>query len=276
LALIELPRQLWISQYEVVKESELTNRGYQADFYEICGKMRDRENRLWKAAKIKYAITSLSRYSVETLSRSLCVDVGCSSGVMTNQLAPLFEQTLGLEYDRIALHHLDKMETPAAAFARGDAMNLPLGDETADVIICSQVYEHVPDDRQLFAELYRILKPGGMIFLSGPNRLFPWEFHYSLPFFHWLPRPLANLVLRMLGRGDYFYENLRTIWSLRAALRSFEIQDVTVDLLTQNPRTVVSHKWIPWVRRVPAVLWQALLPLFPNFNWLLYKPLSHR
>lgn len=254
----------------------MANRGYQADFYEICGKMRDRENRLWKAAKIRYSITALGRLPAEALSRALCVDVGCSSGVMTNQLAPLFGRTVGLEYDRIALQNLDRVEPAVASYARGDAMHLPLGDEAADVIICSQVYEHVPDDRRLFAELFRILKPGGMIFFSGPNRLFPWEFHYSLPFFHWLPGPLADRVLQALGRGDHFYEHLRTIWTLRAALRDFEIQDVTVDLLVQNPQAVIPERWIPWVRWVPAFVWRALLPFFPNFNWLLYKPGARR
>lgn len=254
----------------------LAERGYQLDFYKTCGKMRDRENRLWKAAKIRYAITVLGRYSEENLGKALCVDVGCSSGVITNQLASLFAHTVGVEYDRIALQNLDSVSPSVANYVCGDAMHLPFGTEIVDVIICSQVYEHVPDDKQLFAEIYRILKPGGIVFFSGPNRLFPWEFHYSLPFIHWLPRPLASLILRILGRGDYFYENLRTMWSLQNALCYFEIQDVSVDLLTKNPQTVVPQRWIPWVRRVPAVIWRALLPFFPNFNWLLHKPISSR
>jgi SAM-dependent methyltransferase len=159
---------------------------------------------------------------------------------------------------------------------RGDAMSLPFASETIDVVICSQVYEHVPDDIRLFSEVYRILKPGGIVFFSGPNRLFPYEFHYSLPFFHWLPGPLADLCLRVLGRGDHFYEHLRTIWSLRRALSKFEIQDLTVDFLSKNPRVVVPERWAGLISHVPGFVWKLLTPLVPNFNWLLYKPISTR
>ncbi len=63
----------------------------------------------------------------------------------------------------------------------------PLEDESCDLVICAQVYEHVPDDRRLAEEVYRVLKPGGVVFFSGPNWLFPIEGHYHLPFLHWLP-----------------------------------------------------------------------------------------
>ena len=48
------------------------------------------------------------------------------------------------------------------------------------------------------------LRPGGVLYLLAPNRVWPLEVHYGLPFLSWLPLPIANQYLRWTGRGtDY-------------------------------------------------------------------------
>lgn len=42
-----------------------------------------------------------------------------------------------------------------------DVTDIPYPDETFDILFCSHVLEHVPDDRQAMREMYRVLKPGG-------------------------------------------------------------------------------------------------------------------
>lgn len=44
---------------------------------------------------------------------------------------------------------------------KADLVELPYGDSSVDIFLCSHVLEHVEDDRRAIAELYRILKPGG-------------------------------------------------------------------------------------------------------------------
>ncbi|PSB01605.1 SAM-dependent methyltransferase [Merismopedia glauca CCAP 1448/3] len=51
---------------------------------------------------------------------------------------------------------------------RIDITNIPYPDNTFNVILCSHVLEHVPDDRQAMSELWRVLKPGGWAFLQVP------------------------------------------------------------------------------------------------------------
>jgi hypothetical protein len=57
-----------------------------------------------------------------------------------------------------------------------------------------------------------------------PNRLWPREVHYGLPFLSWLPLPLANRYLRWSGRGtDYTDASYaRTYWSLRRHLNTHD------------------------------------------------------
>jgi SAM-dependent methyltransferase len=49
-----------------------------------------------------------------------------------------------------------------------DIVDIPLGDRTVDVVLCSHVLEHVPDDRAALRELRRILRPSGVAFFQHP------------------------------------------------------------------------------------------------------------
>ncbi len=49
-----------------------------------------------------------------------------------------------------------------------DVTNLKFADNTFDTIICMHVLEHVPDDKRAMAEIYRVLKPGGLAILQVP------------------------------------------------------------------------------------------------------------
>lgn len=55
-----------------------------------------------------------------------------------------------------------------AAAARGDATRLPFPDATFDVVITSEVLEHIQDDVTAVAEMVRVLKPGGRFAATVP------------------------------------------------------------------------------------------------------------
>lgn len=150
-------------------------------------------------------------------------------------------------------------------------MRLPLRDSSLGVIICAQVYEHVPDDAMLAAEMFRVLQPGGIVFFSGPNKLFPIEPHYHLPFLHWLPEGLADRWLQLLHKSDCYYERSRTMWGLRRLFRNFRIRDVTIEVLQRYAQLTPNRYWRA-VRWLHPLVWPALLPIVPNFNWILQKP----
>lgn len=63
-------------------------------------------------------------------------------------------------------------ELPAGAQADvkvGDALDLPYEDNTFDVVLISEVLEHVPNDTQAIAEFVRVLKPGGVAAVTVPR-----------------------------------------------------------------------------------------------------------
>lgn len=232
--------------------------------------MRDRAGRLKQAEKIAYSLTRLAS-SQQPLSAATCLDVGCSSGTITNALAPLFARTIGADYDVLALQSAEPTGSRPPWLLCSDAMRLPLPDCSVDVIVCAQVYEHVPDDRCLAAELHRVLKPGGVIFFSGPNKLFPIELHYNLVGVQWLPARLADRYMQLTGHGPHYYERSRTLWSLRRLLKDFVVHDISLEVLQLRLRQAAPGRRMRLLKCVPQFAWRLLVPLFPNFNWLLYR-----
>lgn len=51
-----------------------------------------------------------------------------------------------------------------------DVQNMPLEDNTYDVVFCNHVLEHVPDDLKAMREIHRVLKPGGMAIMQVPSK----------------------------------------------------------------------------------------------------------
>jgi len=54
---------------------------------------------------------------------------------------------------------------------RGDATRLPFADDAFDVVVTSEVLEHIPDDVAAIAELVRVLRPGGVFAATVPSWL---------------------------------------------------------------------------------------------------------
>lgn len=61
-----------------------------------------------------------------------------------------------------------------------DVSNLPMADNTYDIVLSTQVLEHVMDPQKVIEEMTRVLKPGGWLFLttpqSSPLHNLPWNF----------------------------------------------------------------------------------------------------
>ena len=73
---------------------------------------------------------------------------------------------------------------------------LPLADAVMDAVVSFEVLEHAHDDGAALAQMFRVLKPGGWLALTVPNRWWMFETHGAhlpllawnrVPFFSWLP-----------------------------------------------------------------------------------------
>jgi hypothetical protein len=74
----------------------------------------------------------------------------------------------------------------------GPAHDLPVPDEAYDAVLCTQVLEHVPNPDAVIAELFRVLRPGGRLYLTVP---LAWELHeMPFDFYRYTPHGLATIL----------------------------------------------------------------------------------
>jgi SAM-dependent methyltransferase len=102
----------------------------------------------------RYSI--LSEY-IGTAGRVL--DAGCGSTQLMNR----FPQTVGMDY---SLRKLRFMRRPGRRLVNASTFDLPFRSEAFDVVVSSQVIEHLRDEPRVFDELVRCIVPGGTLVLG--------------------------------------------------------------------------------------------------------------
>lgn len=232
----------------------------------------NQESRRRKATKIGAVLVDYFRTE---LSSKRCLDVGCSGGHITTELGRMFDTVVGIDTDRPALELARSLpETNGVVFQRSSATSLPFKTASFDVVVCNHVYEHIDDQEALFAEIFRVLRPGGVCYFSGGNRFVLVETHYRLPLLSWPPKVISNLYLRLAGRGSHYLENHHGYWALRRMVSCFVRHDYTPRILAQ-PATFApddaTYRRLP-TRWMPAAAIRLLAPLFPTYIWVLEKP----
>jgi SAM-dependent methyltransferase len=244
---------------------------YQRDYSQHFPAVADRAVRARKAVKIRQVIEDFLGHDLAGLA---CLDLGCSIGVIAEELAHSARLVTGLDIDMAALRDAGGQPGGRGRFLLADGGATPFADGSFDVIVCSQVYEHSPDVPALVFEIYRLLKDDGVCFFSGPNRWAVMERHYDLPFLSWLPRSVADSYVRVTGKAQEYYEHPLSAGNLRRVLRRFEIHDYTAKLLTEPGRFAMQKEAgrLPrLLARMPAWSWRLAGELVPNFNWILTK-----
>ncbi len=106
---------------------------------------------------------------------ALCADrdvleAGCGEGYGANLIADVASSVIGLDYDDSAVAHV-RARYPRVDMRQGNLAELPLADGAVDVVVNFQVIEHLWDQGQFVAECLRVLRPGGVLLMSTPNRI---------------------------------------------------------------------------------------------------------
>ena len=245
-------------------------RGYQLNLSRGDFVLKDTKGR---AQKFKKILSVLKNFHPETQSLN-CLDIGCSSGIITSLLRNHFRMSIGMDIDQEAVQYAQNHpSSPRARFLIADSMVLPFHDNSMDVIICNHIYEHVPYANQLMDEVYRVLKVNGFCYFSAGNKYMMIEGHYKLPFLSWFPKPIAHHYLNLAGKGDFYYEQHLSLRGLKILVGKFRIHDYTLSII-RNPEKffaidifhvqTILYRCIRWVAPY-------LYPWIPTYVWILTK-----
>lgn len=98
------------------------------------------------------------------------VDFGCGSGIVLASLAPCAQSAIGLDISELSIQAAAKRcPTDHVRLIQTDVAKVPLEDNCADVVYSLEVLEHVWDPETVLKEMIRVLKPGGLLFVTTPH-----------------------------------------------------------------------------------------------------------
>jgi ubiquinone/menaquinone biosynthesis C-methylase UbiE len=246
-------------------------RGYQLNYSSRGTAMHDLLVRERKARTMVAVLQDFFGHPLDSLS---LLNVGGSTGIIDNYLARHFRSVIGVDIDAGAIEHAKQMyERENLTFEIGDAMALMYPDNSFDVAICSQVYEHVPDAGAMMKEIFRVLKPEGVCYFAANNRIMWNEPHYGLPLLSVVPRPLAHFYIRLARKAHYYHELHLTYWGLRRLVRKFTIHDYTRRILCAPEKYAAEYLVRPGTAkaRIAVFIAQCLYWLMPGYVWILQK-----
>lgn len=115
------------------------------------------------------------------------LELGCGTARLTRLLARTgkFDSIVALEVDRVQhARNLEVDDLPSVRFGLGGAEDIPAGDASFDAVFLFKSLHHVPLHLlgQAFAEIRRVLAPGGLVYISEP--VFGGDYNEILRLFH--------------------------------------------------------------------------------------------
>lgn len=123
--------------------------------------------------------TSTTRGSSET-----ALEVGPGSGVYLPTLCEIFTNVYGTDIEPAYLDHSRPLQEKYThlSLSVDDITNSKLPEHSFDLILCTEVIEHISDSKSALRGMHKLLKPDGILILSTPQRYSPLELAAKIAF----------------------------------------------------------------------------------------------
>ena len=98
------------------------------------------------------------------------LEAGCGEGYGADLIAATARTVTAVDYDAATVAHV-RARYPRVGVLAANLASLPMPDSALDVVVNFQVIEHLWDQPQFITECLRVLRPGGSLLISTPNRI---------------------------------------------------------------------------------------------------------
>ncbi len=175
-------------------------------------------NTTYVAERFGFVKNALMNHAgIESLSGLSMLDAGTGFGTMLIYIALTqnIEKGIGLDLNdgflesaKSIVRDLPELQG-TISFQQGDMRNINLDESSFDFVLCNNAILYFTEDQDFHAALssfYRVLKPGGAVVVYYPNRWYPKEQFTGLPLIQFLPRRLADRVVKVTNRRSGYMD----------------------------------------------------------------------
>lgn len=170
-----------------------------------------------RKTKATYKIEKFYNF-LNLTNKSTCVDIGCGGGYISYEITKHSNcKIIGIDSSKEAIDFaLKNNSNPNIEYLVASAENIPLQDESADIVLCIGVLEHIQNIDKALKEINRILKPKGRIVVVTSNC-------FSTMFFD-------RIIKQLFNRWKYGYQKNWKLKKLHKKLvdTGFTILEITV------------------------------------------------
>ncbi|NDY94980.1 class I SAM-dependent methyltransferase [Wenzhouxiangella limi] len=202
-------------------------------------------------------------FAAALVTDKLVLDAACGEGYGSHLLSAKARQVTGIDIDPATVKHArSRYGADRLSFECASCLDLPLADDSVDVVVSFETLEHLAEHDELMAEFRRVLRPEGFVLISSPDRkTYSDETGYDNPFHvRELYRDQFEQLLgahfpavRLMGQKLLFV----------SALWSMDGQGAAQWLSDRPEASTVAPDWPPLYYIAAAAATRAALPELP-------------
>jgi len=184
-------------------------------------------NHWWFVGRRKLFAAEIARARISNDAHVL--DIGTSTGTNLRMLRELsYRHVTGVDFSQDAIRFCE--EKGLGPVHRGDVCALPFSDESFDLVLATDIIEHVDDDVQALKEIARVLAPGGTVLITVPAFQSLWGLQDAVAQHkrRYTQKRLAEIVagagLQMTRRYYFNYLLFAPIWVARKLIHFLNIR----------------------------------------------------
>ncbi len=110
-------------------------------------------------------------YACEYVKGKVVMDIASGEGYGSEMLSRTAQHVYGVDIDATSITHAKGKYTSAKlSFREGSCTEIPLEDASVDVVVSFETIEHITDHAKMMSEVKRVLRPGGTLIISSPEK----------------------------------------------------------------------------------------------------------
>lgn len=115
----------------------------------------------------------LHRYhlAAELCTNKVALDIACGEGYGSHLLSQRAKKVIGVDIaPEVIRHAANKYQSPKIKFLEGSCLELPVPDQSVDVVVSFETIEHISGHKPFLREIRRVLNEAGILVISTPDK----------------------------------------------------------------------------------------------------------